>query len=667
MKKSIRGINFAEKFKESVLYKDLYLKHRDELFLGIRNDYLNIYYNNISIAKVSYTQGGMLKCEMNEYYLTGVSNSPTVTMYSDAEVNATIIEHYDTIKKYSDQKSNEEKKSQSALFIRNNRNKDSEWYCTDVEWCRPRDNEHLDFNARFDIVAISKKAPYRIAIIELKYGRDSIGGESGINKHISDFDKFNRYGYFDTFKLECKSILRNLSVLDPDYPEDLQLVRSDQMATSPEYYVITLDNNSYGNQCTPKQTIGGYLFNDSSRWNSIKVSKNTVESKFGDVTNPDNPKVFARFLFSPTTLDELRELSVIDIIEDKIYQQPSRQMDSSSEARITVLGSTSRVAGYRTKEKLRQLELLNNESSVFYGAHGGGTFSNRSWEFCIKDEESHKNLYKDIVTDCLEYFKKEHIVFWGSEGIPNHILSSQIACLNHLFAIRQDKELVLQLGKMFVGEDVVDVERMNCDKSLTYISFEVTSRVDHLNERFVKRGANCTSVDAAIMVIMKDGKKTLVPIEWKYTEGKEYNIDKSGTEGSGKERLRRYSDLINNSNQLLPNPQGYLNTLYFVEPFYQLMRQTLWAEQIIENKETELLKADDFVHIHVIPEENEQLLHRNYRYSGKGLEETWRAQIIHQQKYKWVKPIDIVRLISKSNNYTAIIEYLKTRYGYKDL
>ena len=220
---------------------------------------------------------------------------------------------------------------------------------------------------------------------------------------------------------------------------------------------------------------------------------------------------------------------------------------------------------------------------------------------------------------------------------------------------------------MFVGEDVVDVERMNCDKSLTYISFEVTSRVDHLNERFVKRGANCTSVDAAIMVIMKDGKKILVPIEWKYTEGKEYNIDKSGSEGSGKERLRRYSDLINSSNQLLPNQQGYLNTLYFVEPFYQLMRQTLWAEQIIENKETEFLKADDFVHIHVIPEENVQLLHRKYRYSRKGLEDSWRAQIIHQQKYKWVKPIEIVRLISKSNKYAEMTEYLKTRYGYKDL
>ena len=60
MSKNMRGINFAEKFKASCLYRELYLNHKDELFLAIRNDYLNIYYNNISIAKVSFTQSGQI-------------------------------------------------------------------------------------------------------------------------------------------------------------------------------------------------------------------------------------------------------------------------------------------------------------------------------------------------------------------------------------------------------------------------------------------------------------------------------------------------------------------------------------------------------------------------------------------------------------------------------
>ena len=48
MKKSIRGISFVDKFKESCLYKELYLQHRNELFIAIRNEYLNIYYNPLA-------------------------------------------------------------------------------------------------------------------------------------------------------------------------------------------------------------------------------------------------------------------------------------------------------------------------------------------------------------------------------------------------------------------------------------------------------------------------------------------------------------------------------------------------------------------------------------------------------------------------------------------
>lgn len=664
MSKSMRGINFAEKFKASCLYKELYLNHRDELFLAVRNDYLNIYYNNISIAKVSFTQSGQIRCEINEYYFTGISNSPTVTLCSEKEIAERLIAQYETIKCNSEKKTNEEKKSQAQLFIKNNRNRLSEWYCTDVEWCRTRDDEHRDFNARFDIVAISKKAPHRIAIIELKYGREAVSGSSGLMKHITDFYKFGKYGYYEQFKLETWSILMNLRDLDPDYPQELEQVQIEQMASRPEFYVITLDNNAYGRQCTPKQTVGGYLFNDPSRWNSPRVSSNTIESKFGDVTNPDNDKVYARFLFSPATIDDLRDMHEIDIIEDAIYQLPSKRIECNSPSCMGLAIERKHISNYREKEKCRQLALLQQGSDVFYGAHGGGTFNNRTWDFCIKNDESQKNLYHGIVNECLDYFSNENIVFWGSEGIPNHILSSQVACLNHLFAIRQDKDIVLKLVKMLIGEDAIDVEPMKCDSSLSYISFEVTSSRDYLNEKYVKRGANCTSVDAAIVAILNGGTKMLIPIEWKYTEGNEYNIDKSGTEGSGKERLRRYSQLIDSSGQLVTIPSGYLHTIYFVEPFYQLMRQTLWAEQVIAHKEQELIKADDFIHVHVIPKENAQLLYRNYKYSEKGLEDTWRSQIANQNKYKWVTPEEIARVISLSGKYSGIVKYLCARYGY---
>ena len=661
MKKSIRGISFVEIFKESCLYKDLYLQHRDELFIAVRNEYLNIYYNNISIAKVSYTQGSMIRCEINEYYFTGISNSPMLTLCSEDEIREKIIGCYDTIKANSDKKSNEEKKSQSALFIKNNRNVESEWYCTDVEWCRPADVEHSDFNARFDIIAISKKSPYRIAIIELKYGRKSVGGESGIRKHIEDFYSFGKYNYFDDFKREIKSILDNLRDLDPDFPEELKHVRMDQIASKPEFYIVTLDNNAYDTLCTPKQTVGGYLFDDATRWNSPRVSCKTVESVFGDVTDPNNDKVYVKFLFSPRTIEDLKNMPTIDIINDPMYDLPSRE-ERISRPKYSHNSTERTSSNYKKKELLRQLELMRN-TNIFYGARGGGEFLSKAWEFCLLD--SSKNLFEDIVDDCVNYFKNENIVFWGSNGIPNHILSSQVACLNHLFAIRNDRDLVLRLAKMLVDGEIEDVEPIECDRCRPYIAFEVTSSKDYLNEKYVKRGANCTSVDAVILARMKGGNRMLIPIEWKYTEGNEYNIDKSGTEGSGKERLRRYTDLINASNQLQTISGGYLNTVYFVEPFYQLMRQTLWAEQMIAHKFIEPIKADDFVHVHVIPKENTTLLHRRYRYSEMGLEETWRNLIINQSKYKWIEPKAIVQLIDESGRYAKLVQYLNLRYEYK--
>lgn len=666
-KKTIRGINFADRFKESCLYKELYLQHQDELFIGIRIGYLNIYYNNINIAEVSYLNNGEIRCKINEYYFTGKSNSKVVTFTSEEDVRKNIVEKYDVIKMNSDKKKNLEKKSQAMLFIKNNANPCSEWYCTDVEWRRPMDREHPDFNGRFDIIAVSKTAPHRIAIIELKYNKISIGDESGVNKHIEDFYKFKRYKYYDTFKMETISILRNRKMLDPMFPEELKSVRMEDFAIAPEFYVITLDNNAESaNGSTPKQTMGGYLFNDKTKWNSPKVSKNTVESLYGDVTDENNLKVHVNFRFSPVTLEELSLMETIDIINDDIYKLEAAI--SSQDGRIKrteTTGLHKKSSAFQEVERIRQTKLLEENSKVFYGAKSGGVFAGKERLFCLAKGDEKKNLYQPMVEDCIRYFENNNIVFWGSEHVPNHVLSSQVSCLNHLFAVRRDKDVVLRIAKMMAGEDVVNVLPMACDKEETYISFEVTSKYDHLNERTTQRGANCTSVDAAILGLLADGRSLLIPIEWKYTEGNEYNVDRSGTEGSGAVRLRRYTELINSSEQLKTKEGGYLSTIYFVEPFYQLMRQTLWSEQVVAHKQAEVLKADTYLHVHVIPSSNEKLLYRKYRYSDKGLEESWREVLLDQNKYKKVNPELIVNAIKSTGKYSDLVEYLSIRYGYE--
>ncbi len=262
---------------------------------------------------------------------------------------------------------------------------------------------------------------------------------------------------------------------------------------------------------------------------------------------------------------------------------------------------------------------------------------------------------------------KNNIAWWGGKKPTGHLLSSQIACINHLFAIRNDKDAVLELLKT-VSEDFVDIYKIGTDNFLSeYIQFEAVSDNDYLNEGQSTRGSNCTSVDALIFAKHKNGSKWLIPIEWKYTEHYD-NLNKA-TEGckanpekcKGKERQRRYTDLINNSKQL-KNEDHFV---YYFEPFYQLMRQTLWAEQMVANKEKETLKADNYLHIHVIPSGNKDLLKKEYKCSGFDMETTWKKHLIDKEKYVIISPKDFLVNLNKEK-YTDLYNYLNERYWKND-
>ncbi|GHU56982.1 hypothetical protein AGMMS49975_21480 [Clostridia bacterium] len=148
------------------------------------------------------------------------------------------------------------------------------------------------------------------------------------------------------------------------------------------------------------------------------------------------------------------------------------------------------------------------------------------------------------------------------------------ADINRLLPIRQNKDAVLSLLKS-VSDDLIYVFPI-AEQMSGYIMFEAVGGVMNLlNEVENTHGSNCTSVDALIYALHKDGRRILVPIEWKYTEAYG-NEDKSIGE-KGNTRKTRYCDLIANSKYLNSN---VLSCCWF-EPFYQLMRQTLWTEQIL--------------------------------------------------------------------------------------
>lgn len=300
-----------------------------------------------------------------------------------------------------------------------------------------------------------------------------------------------------------------------------------------------------------------------------------------------------------------------------------------------------------------RVKKLIEKNKIFNNDNGNGEFRNRHYEFVLSN--SNNNLYSPVRDNILDYFKNNNIAWWNGK-LTNHTLSSQVSCLNHLFPIRENKNSVLSMVKNFYP-DIVDVLLIPTDQyNPAYIQFEAVSNVDHLNEKNLTRGRNCTSIDALIYGQNKDGEKILIAIEWKYVELYGNEDKASGERGST--RKKRYTDLINNSQQLRAENH---NTFYH-EPFYQLMRQTLWAEQMIAHSDDEIIKADGYIHIHVIPKENKELLEKKYAPSDKNMEDTWRFLIKDQNKYKILTPKELFEPISSGGEYDSLIKYLQERY-----
>jgi hypothetical protein len=254
--------------------------------------------------------------------------------------------------------------------------------------------------------------------------------------------------------------------------------------------------------------------------------------------------------------------------------------------------------------EIEREKAIKLREEIFHDA-GGGKFNGNKYDFVLQNPML--NLWEGIREDAIAYFANNDIE-WHKDtkgepekGPEGHLLSSNIACINHLFQ---------------------------------------------------------TSVDALIYAVHKNSKKYIIPIEWKYTE-KYGNEDKSNGL-SGETRLKRYSKLIDNSSYL-KSFSTYKNSVYFFEPFYQLMRQTLWAEQMINHNNTETIKADDYIHLHIIPKQNKELLDKKYKISNKGLYDTWIDNLHDKNKYRIIDPSDLMKNINK-DKYSDLLEYLSKRY-----
>lgn len=314
---------------------------------------------------------------------------------------------------------------------------------------------------------------------------------------------------------------------------------------------------------------------------------------------------------------------------------------------------------YKEKQrKLQTAKLHYKYQALFNNDKGFGDYDKyKRLMFVLLSGEN--NFFKEIAQEARVYFKENDISWWGdNKTLPSgHLLSSQIQCLNFLFALRKDKEAILKIVQLFDAA-IDDILPTMLDKDAGYIAFEfICDNANLLGEddAGAKRGEFCTSIDAFI-IGLKNGKKILIPIEWKFTEAYLESENKALEPKKGKVRQSRYNHLIGKSTQL-KTPVDFEDSIYYYEPFYELMRQTLLVEQMVAQG-----IADDYVHAIVIPPENKELLENSYTISQSNLESSWRNCLSNQSKFQIIDSMQILQIIEKLPSYSKLGEYLKLRY-----
>lgn len=306
---SFRGTSidntFAESFKKTRFYKDIYCENKNDIIIGVRDSFINLYYNCDSIALIDVDKPN--QCEIDSYYTNGENNVLDENQ---------IVSYFDIIKENSNKRNKKEKQAQQRLFIDNNNNPYSKWFCIDVEYTKSLKGKKKAEDWRFDIIAISKDSPFRVALIELKYGSGALKEPSGIRTHVKDFYSFYKDNKFGILIPEIVSIINKLSLLGVDVPNSLKDISCKDIVPEPEFYFITLNNNPIPpSKNTPKKTMNGYLFNDN-RWGSKRISS-LVKNEGDYYKLIENSKTFKPvFLFSEATLPNLQ---IDDILDQKYY------------------------------------------------------------------------------------------------------------------------------------------------------------------------------------------------------------------------------------------------------------------------------------------------------------------------------------------------------------
>ena len=226
-----------------------------------------------------------------------------------------------------------------------------------------------------------------------------------------------------------------------------------------------------------------------------------------------------------------------------------------------------------------------------------GSPGESAFDFCLPPEHAELSLLPEVREHVLALFAELEIPWHaGIGGGPgNHLLSSQVQCVNALGQMVADPDRIVRAFGPLVG--TAEVRQIEPGRWLT---FEYIGEDDLLHEAVggVRvRGAHCTSVDAAFLHRTQEGLTELVLIEWKYTE---HYASRSPSPRKDAVRFQRYGPLLAAADS--PITIGLLPFEELLqEPLYQLVRQQLLAHAL---EKTKAQGVDRVRVVHVLPAGN---------------------------------------------------------------
>ena len=207
------------------------------------------------------------------------------------------------------------------------------------------------------------------------------------------------------------------------------------------------------------------------------------------------------------------------------------------------------------------------------------------------------------------FFRQRGIKWWKSsrsgddsksDGPTRNMASSQVTCVNFLLPLAGIPEALLLVLRS-IDEDVVGVVNISHDGHTSDVEFEWIGLGRSL-ERGRTRGAQNTSIDAFLVAETRAGRRRAYLLEWKYVE--RYLSARPHFKGggaAGETRRLRYAERYHASySSFNPATAPDLDD-FFYEPFYQIMRQRLLADRMVQERE---LGIDEAKVVVVVPEEN---------------------------------------------------------------